>query len=92
MLSAQSRLTLCDPMDCHPPGSSVRGISQARTLEWVAISSSKGDLPDPGIKTSSLGSPALAGGFFTTRATWEAKFNRIWDHLLRDSCLLIWVS
>ena len=31
-----------------------------------------GDLPDPGIKPSSLASPALAGGFFTTRATWEA--------------------
>ena len=35
-------LTLCDPMDCSPPGSSVHGISQARVLEWVAISSSKG--------------------------------------------------
>ena len=30
--------TLCDPMDCSPPGSSVHGISQAGTLEWVAIS------------------------------------------------------
>ena len=35
---AQSCLTLCDPMDCSPPGSSVHGIFQARTLEWVAIS------------------------------------------------------
>ena len=34
--------TLCDPMDCSPPGSSVHGILQARTLEWVAISSSRG--------------------------------------------------
>ena len=33
--------TLCDPMDCSLPGSSVQGISQARILEWVAISSSK---------------------------------------------------
>ena len=33
-------LTLCDPMDCSLPGSSVRGIFQARTLEWVAMSSS----------------------------------------------------
>ena len=49
-------------MDCSLPGSSVHGIFQARTLEWVAISS-PGDLPDPGIK---LASPALAGGFFTT--------------------------
>ena len=35
-------LTLCDPVDCSPPGSSVRGILQARILEWVAISSSRG--------------------------------------------------
>ena len=34
-------LTLCDPMDCSPPGSSVQGILQARILEWVAISSSR---------------------------------------------------
>ena len=34
--------TLCDPKDCSPPGSSVHGILQARILEWVAISSSKG--------------------------------------------------
>ena len=34
---AQSYLTLSDPMDCGPPGSSVHGIFQARVLEWVAI-------------------------------------------------------
>ena len=34
--------TLCDPMDCSPPGSSVHGILQARILEWVAISFSRG--------------------------------------------------
>ena len=34
---AQSYPTLCDPMDCSPPGSSVHGIFQARVLEWVAI-------------------------------------------------------
>ena len=34
--------TLCGPMNCSPPGSSVYGISQARILEWVAISSSRG--------------------------------------------------
>ena len=39
---AQSYLTLCDPMDCSPPGSSVRGILQARILEWVAMPSSRG--------------------------------------------------
>ena len=41
-LDAQSCQTLCDPMDCSPPGSSVQGISQARTLERVAISFSRG--------------------------------------------------
>ena len=40
-LVAQLCLTLCDPMDCSPPGSSVHGILQARTLEWVAISLSR---------------------------------------------------
>ena len=39
---AQSCLTLCDPMDCSPPGSSIHGIPQARILEWVAISFSRG--------------------------------------------------
>ena len=34
--------TLCDPKDCSPPGSSVHGILQARILEWVAISFSRG--------------------------------------------------
>ena len=58
-------------MDCSPPGSPVRGILQARILEWVAVPS-PGDLPDPGIKPVSLMSPALAGRFFTMSATWEA--------------------
>ena len=53
--------TLCDPMDCSLPGSSVHGIVQARTLEWVAFPS-PGDLPDPGIEPESS---ALAGAFFT---------------------------
>ena len=40
----QSCLTLCGPMDCSPPGSSVHRIFQARILEWVAISYSKASL------------------------------------------------
>ena len=36
--SLQSCPTLCDPMDCSPPGSAIPGILQARTLEWVAMS------------------------------------------------------
>ena len=43
--SAQSCPTLCDPMDCSPPGSSVHGILQTRIPEWVAISSSRGSSP-----------------------------------------------
>ena len=39
--SLQSCLTLCDPMDCSPPGSSVHGILQARMLEWAAIPCSR---------------------------------------------------
>ena len=42
VLAAQSCPTLCDPMDYSPPGSSVHGILQARILEWVAMSFSRG--------------------------------------------------
>ena len=72
--SLQLCLTLCNPMDCSPPGSSVHGILQARMWEWVALLSSR-DLLNPGIKPVSLTSPALAGSFFITRATWEASNN-----------------
>ena len=58
-------LTLCDPMNCSPPDSSLHGISQVRILEWVAISYSR-DLPNPGIEAASLGFPTLTGGFFIT--------------------------
>ena len=70
--AAQSCPTLCDPRDCNPPGSSVHGILQTRILEWVAISSSEA-LPNPEIKSVSLVSSALPGGFFTTGTTWEAQ-------------------
>ena len=42
VLVAQSYSALCNPMDCSPPGSSVHGILQARILEWIAISFSRG--------------------------------------------------
>ena len=48
-----SCLTLCDPMDCSPPGSSVHGALQARILECVTFLS-PGDLPDAGVKPGSL--------------------------------------
>ena len=43
---AQSCLTLSDPMDCSPPGSSIHGIFQARVLEWGAIAFSDNNLRD----------------------------------------------
>ena len=49
----QSWPTLCDPMDCSPPGSSVPEILQARILEWVDFPFSR-DLPNPGIEPGSL--------------------------------------
>ena len=42
VLIAQLFLTLCDSMDCSPPGSAVHGISQARILEWAVTSFSRG--------------------------------------------------
>ena len=58
-------------MSYSPQDSSVHGILQVRILEWVAMPSS-GDLPDPGMEPTSLMSPALAGGIFTTSTVWEA--------------------
>ena len=64
-LVAKSCPTLCDPMDCGPPGSSVQGILQARTLEWVAISFSRGSSQaGDGTQVS-----CIAGRFFTNWAT-----------------------
>ena len=63
--SLQSCLTLCDPMDCSPPGSSVHGILQARTLEWVAIPFSRGS-SQPRDRTQISFSSCTASRFFTT--------------------------
>ena len=55
VLVTQSCPTLCDPMDCSPPGSSVHGTFQARILEWVAISFSRGS----SLPSELPGKPAL---------------------------------
>ena len=44
-MCVQACLTLCDPMDCSPPGSSVHGILPARILEWIAMPSSRESSP-----------------------------------------------
>ena len=64
-MCAKSCQILCNPMDCSPPGSSVLGISQARILEWVAISSSRGFF-QPRNWTYISSPSCIAGGFFTS--------------------------
>ena len=59
--SLQSCLTLCNPMDCSWPGSSVHKILQARLLDWVAMRSSRGS-SQPGDQACVS---CIAGGFFT---------------------------
>ena len=76
---AHSCPTLCDPVDCSPPGSSVHGISQAKILEWVAISFSRG--------SSRLRSrthfSCIAGGFFTAELSGKPAY-------LEWACLNLW--
>ena len=64
MLVAQSCLTLCDPMDCSVPGSSVHGILQARVLEQVANSFSRASF-QPRDQTRISCIPSIAGRLFT---------------------------
>ena len=71
-------------MNHSPPDYPVHGILQTRILEGLQCPT-LGDLPDPRIEPPSLTSPALVGGFFTTRANWEAL-------VLLDFCLNLPVS
>ena len=61
-LVAQAYPTLCDPTDCGPPASSVHRVSQARVLEWVAVSFSRGSSLPRGQPASA----AWTGGFSAT--------------------------
>ena len=72
MLVAQSCPALCDPVDCSPPGSSVHEIVQARILEWVAISSSRGS-SQPRDRTRVS---CTAGRFFIDWAAREAHIGK----------------
>ena len=82
--------TLCDPMDCSPPGSSVHGISHTRIWEWVAIPFSKGSSqPSEWTWVS-----CIAGRFFTIKATvrnldGSAGKQSAWStENMRDMCLI----
>ena len=96
--------TLCDPMDCSLPGSSVLRVLQARIVEWVAMSSYRGS-SQPRDQTQVS---HTAGGFLTIRATggWQDQKSAGWagglethkvhmlqlksvSHLLAE-CLLAW--
>ena len=69
MKVAQSRPTLCNPIDWSPPGSSVHGILQARILEWVAMPFSRGSSPSRDQTQVS----SITGRFFTVWVTWETQ-------------------
>ena len=68
-MCAQLCLTLCDPMDCKPPGSSIHGIFQARILGWIATSCSRGSSWPRDFWTQVSW---IAGRFFTNWAIREA--------------------
>ena len=82
----QSCLTLCNSMDCSPPGSPFHGILQTRILEWVVISFSRGSQPRDRTPVSSI-----AGGFFTHWATRDAlRLYRMSSQWSSESyCLLL---
>ena len=69
VLSCFNCVRLWDPMDCNLPGSSVHGILQARILEWVAMTSSRGT-SWPGDQTHVFCASSIAGRFFTCWASW----------------------
>ena len=84
---AQSCLTLCDPMDCSLPVSSVYGIFQARVLDWVVISFSRGS-SQPRDQTQVS---CIAVGFFTVWTTREAKFSESHLFPVTGCCLFEYV-
>ena len=81
VLAAQSCLTLGNPMDCSPPGSSVHGILQARTLGWVAVPSSRGVFLTQGSKPGLLCLPHWQMVSLTTSATWEIPTKTQWSQI-----------
>ena len=74
--ACQSYVTLCNPMDCIPPGSSVHGGTRQEYYS-ILLFPPPGDLPDPEIKPASLASPPLAGRFFTTESPGSSIFSAL---------------
>ena len=69
-------LTLCDPVDCSLPCTSIHGIFQAKILEWIAISFSRRS-SQPRDQTCVFSISALASGFFTTDPPGSVKYNTL---------------
>ena len=100
-MGAQSCLTLCDPMDCSPPGFSVTGILQARILEWFTISCSRGSFWPPGDRDGTAWTgwrqeskpvscfSCLGRLILYHCATWEAPVT-FWPTQYILSCWLLW--
>ena len=92
---AQSHLTLCYPTACSPPDSSVHGISQARILEWAAVSFS-GIFPSQGLNPP----PCITGRFLTTEPPGKphltcmvdiillAQFTKSFANFIGTNCIL----
>ena len=90
VLCAQWCLTLCDPLVCSLPGSSVHGIFQARYWSGLRFPAPR-HLPNPGIKSAFDISSALAGRFFTTVPPWKLK-RRIVAMLWRNLTGTTWTD
>ena len=76
-LVTQSCPALCDPTDCSPNQAPL-SMGFPRQEYWSAFPFPPlVKLPNPGIKSTYLASPALADGFFTTSYTWEALFQNV---------------
>ena len=103
--SLQSCPALCDPMDYSPPGSSVHGIFQARILEWIAISSSRGSSRPRDQTRVSCGS-CIIGRFFTAEpsrkpfnisallpsAEVQVHFMSVWWHKMSIGLRETWIG
>ena len=81
----QSSLTLCDPVDCSLPGSSVQGFFKQEYWSGLPFPPPQ-NLPDPGIK---LTSPALAGGFFMTDPPGKPQRKNTPNHTCTHICVLV---
>ena len=82
--------TLCDPMDCSPPDSSVHGISQQEYWNGLLFPP-PGDLPHPGITPVSPVSPILAGRFLTAEPPGKTQPHTLWPSNSIPTCIF-WVN